>query len=192
MKQIKLFLLAIAGAIFGGLRGPLATANAESNTGTHGGVDTKLADAALSYRYLLVKVGSDADHIAVCTAADLPVGVCTDQPAAAEDPVNVTLLGISRGTVKMMCATAIAAQTDVYAAAAGFVTAIPGSAGTYYRVGRTRAVATIHAANVYVAEVEPCLPEKVAVIAAATGTAATDVAALFTALQAGPIRLKAL
>jgi hypothetical protein len=92
----------------------------------------------------------------------------------------------------MTCATALAGQTDVYAAANGFVSALPGSAGSYYRVGRTRGTAAYSDTNVYIAEVEPCLPEKVTVIAAATGTAATDVAALFTALQGGPVRLKAL
>ena len=184
--------LAFCGLFAGALREKFATANAESNTGTHGGVDTKLADAAFSYRHLLVKAGSDADHVDLCGASNLPLGVTSDQPAAAEDPVNVTLLGVARGTVRMTCGSAIAAQTDVYAAANGFVQALPGTAGTYYRVGRTRAVAVIVSSGVYVAEVEPCLPEKVAVIATATGTAATDIAALFTALQAGPIRIKTL
>jgi hypothetical protein len=192
MKPIRLLLLASAGLFAGGLRHAFATANAESTSGTHCATQTKLADGAHSYRHLLVKAGSDADHVALGDATHFPVGVTDDQPSAAEDPVNVRLLGVSNQTVHMIGATAIAAETDVYAAANGFVQALPGSAGTYYRVGRTKAAGLAIASNVYELEVEPCQPEKVAVIVTATGTAATDVAALFTALQAGPIRLKTL
>lgn len=194
MKTIQLILIALAGQVLGGRRGMFATANSESSTGTHRKTLTKLADvtSAFNYRHLLVKAGGDADHVALCGAANLPVGVTDDQPAAADDPVNVRLLGSSDQTVRMIAATAIATETDVYAAANGFVQALPGSVGTYYKVGRTKAVGLAIATNVYELEVEPVQPEKVAVIAAATGTAATDVAALFTALQGGPIRLKTL
>lgn len=180
-------------ALFGVFRNRLATANAESNTGTHGGVDTKLADAQHASRHLLVKVGSDADHIAVLAAAsDQPVGVCSDSPNAAEDPANVYLLGVAKGTVRMLAATALAAGIDVYGTSTGYISALPGIAGTYWKVGRTRQIPVIISTGIYEAEVEPCLPEKTLVIATATGTAATDIAALFTAMQSGPAKIKSL
>ena len=63
-------------------------------TGKHADrVLTKKADAALTLHNLLVKPGTDADHIAVVAAADEePLGVCTDAPDVAEYPASVALL----------------------------------------------------------------------------------------------------
>ena len=47
------------------------------------------ADAAITERNLLVKRGSAANRIAICAAADIPIGVCSDESAAAADLVNV-------------------------------------------------------------------------------------------------------
>ncbi len=174
-----------------GLRRKFATANVETAAGSHK-VLSRRADAAHTYRYLLCKSGTDALHAAVCGAADYPIGSTSDTPAAAEDIVNVNPLGNSEHTRLLRCATALAAGVDVYTAANGFVAALPATAGTYYKVGRTVALAVQEASSLYAVEVAPCDPVKTLVIAAATGTAATDIAALFTALQSGPAEIKAL
>lgn len=84
------------------------------------GQRTYLADAAIATRYLLVKIGSDANHIAVCSAVtDNPIGLCTDEPAAAEDETNVAILGASPGTHIGVSGAAITAGAYVATTAAG-------------------------------------------------------------------------
>lgn len=141
---------------------------------------SKLADAAHSYRYLLVKTGSDADHIAVNGAGDLPLGVCSDTPEAAEDVAAVDLFAATGETRLMVASEAIAAGAYVFTAAAGKVQDEPAVAGTYYLVGRARTAA---GADLDVIEVESCLPIKLTVLAALTSTdgtaaGAADLAAL--------------
>ncbi len=104
--------------------------------GTHEGSITKKTDAALSTRFSLVKIGSDADHIAVCGAGDRPLGIATDEAEAAEDNLNVNLLGSSSSTQKAVASEAIAVGDSVFTAASGKVQNEPGGAGTYYLVGR--------------------------------------------------------
>lgn len=191
MKASRLSLLSAVALFVGGLRQAFATANVETASGSHK-VLTRRADAALSSRYLLVKSGSDALHAAVCGAADYPIGSTSDTPGAAEDIINVNPLSNSEYTRQLRAATALAAGVDVYTAANGFVQALPSSAGTYYKVGRTVAAAVQEASGSFTVEVATQSPGKTLVIAAATGTAATDVAALFTALQSGPAEVKAL
>lgn len=135
---------------------------------------TFLADAALSTRYLLVKQGTDAAHVAVCGAADFPLGIATDEPAAAEDGVNVDLLGIQDEGKILVSAGAITAGTYVYTAASGKVQAEPTEAGTYWRVGR--ALSAVGGADLHV-EVVPLDPIKIVVIAA-FGNANGEISAL--------------
>lgn len=104
--------------------------------GTHEDSITKLADAAITTRFLLVKAGSDAEHIAVNGANDLPLGVCPDEPSAAEAEVAVQLFGCAKATRVMVASEPIAADKEVFTAAAGKVQDAPTVAGTYYRVGR--------------------------------------------------------
>ena len=49
--------------------------------GTHDGNITKAVDAIITERFLLAKGGSAADRVAVCGAADTPIGVITDEAA---------------------------------------------------------------------------------------------------------------
>lgn len=181
-KSIKLILLAFAGLFVGGLRGQFATANVETATGTHR-VHQRRADAAHSYTHLLVKSGSDAFHAAVCGAANRPIGSTTDSPDAAEDLFNVDPLSRSDQSRRLRCATALAADIDLYTAANGFVQAEPTVAGTYYRVGRSVALAVQEGSSNYVIEATTHAPVKVVVIAAFTSTdgtaaGAADLAAL--------------
>lgn len=192
MKQLRLLLCGLAALFVGGLRDTFATANAETAAGTHK-VRNLRADAAHSYTHLLIKAGSDAFHGAVTSAtSSYPIGTTTDSPDAAEDILNVTPLGIGNETRKVRVATAIAEGVDLYVAANGFASALPATAGTYYKIGRTVALAVLESTGNYLAEFAPCAPVKTLVIAAATATAATDIAALFTALQSGPAEIKAL
>lgn len=142
--------------------------------GTHEEGVTKLTDAALTARFLLVKPGSDADHIAVNGAADKPLGVCTDEAAAAEEYVNVANLNATDETRKMVASEAIDAGEDIYTAASGKVQDEPASAGTYYRIGRARTAA---GTDGDIIEVEPHAPVKVVVIAA-LGNANSEISAL--------------
>jgi len=107
--------------------------------GAHGdGCVTRKVDAVQALRFVLVKVGSDSDHVAVTTAAtERPLGVCDDEAAAIEDNINVQLLGNKQGTVLVRAHGVIAADAELVAAAAGRVDALnTGANGTYYIVGR--------------------------------------------------------
>lgn len=122
------------------------------------------ADAALA-KYLLVKVGSDNEHSAVCGAADRPLGNSDDAPAAAEDPLTVQLFGLLATERIVIASEAIAADVDVYTAASGKVQDLPAVAGTYWRVGRSTQSASGDADKF---RIIPCEPEKLVVIAAPT------------------------
>lgn len=140
------------------------TNTAPANWGTHeGGRITMLASAAITTRYKLVKKGADADHIAViAAAADEPVGVCTDEPTAAEDAVNVTMLGAHDGTVPMVAGGDITDGAALYSKGDGTVIVKPTAAGTYWKVGTARGAWS----SGETLEVIPCKPRKLIVIAA--------------------------
>jgi hypothetical protein len=104
--------------------------------GTHDGNITKAVDAAITERFLLAKVGSASDRVAVCGAADVPIGVITDEAAAVGDIVNVALLGSARSTLRMVASAAIAQGALVEPAASGRVATLGGGAGTHHVVGR--------------------------------------------------------
>jgi hypothetical protein len=200
MKNFKLFLLAFCALFVGGLRDNFATVNTEGPGKTHHGVVTRIPDSTnfsnFTAQHLLLMAGSDVDHVQVCDGAHLPLGHTDDDPQAAGDPIQMNLLGSIKRTVKMLAASALAASIDVYASTAnpGFIIALPAVAGAYYKVGTSVYTGVQNADGNYEVEVDPCQPEKVLVIAAATGTAATDIAALFAALATGPgpVRIFAL
>lgn len=149
--------------------------------GTHEGSITKLTDAAISVRHLLYKQGTDAHHIAVNGAADMPWGVVKDEASAAEARVAVDLLGQKAGTMLMVASEAIDANEPVYTAAGGKVQDEPAVAGTYWLVGYAKT--TVAADNAEI-EVQHIVPIKVVVVAAFTSTngvaaaASADLAAL--------------
>lgn len=121
---------------------------------------TKIADAALATQHLLVKVGSDADHIAVMAAVtNVPVGTCDDTPGADESAA-VRLLGSFPGTITMVAKEAISAGEQVFADATGKVTDLPAGAGTYFCVGTALEAATADGNEI---EVDACIPFPVTV-----------------------------
>jgi hypothetical protein len=121
--------------------------------GTHKESVTKLASAAITTRYLILKQGADANHVAVCTGTtDVPIGVATDEPAAAEDPVDVALLGARCQTLRVRVGTvAIAAgalvATDANACAQTAV-------ATQYPIGRAITAGVAGG----IVEVDPVVP----------------------------------
>jgi hypothetical protein len=124
--------------------------------GTHDGMITKLADAAYG-RNLVYKVGSDADHIATAGVADIPLGVSDDESAAAEDPLDLLLLGSIRRTVLAQASAAVITQGDyVVPAANGQVRKLPTASGTYYIIGR--ALNTTAGNSGDLCEFDPCVP----------------------------------
>jgi hypothetical protein len=134
------------------------------------------ASAAMATRYLFVKAGADDEHIAAVTAtADKPLGVATDEAAAAEDPVDVEL-PITNRTLVLVAAEALAAlNVELYMTAAGKVGLKPTAAGTYWKVARNKTVA---AAVDDPVECELLEPRKLVVIAALTQTSAATIAGL--------------
>lgn len=104
--------------------------------GTHDGHITKAVDAAITERFLLGKIGSAADRVAVAGAADTPIGVITDEAAAIGDLVNVSLLGARTSTLRMVASGAIAQGALIEPAANGRVQTLGVGAGTHHVVGR--------------------------------------------------------
>lgn len=98
---------------------------------------TKLADGAITSRYLLVKAGTDANHIALAGAADIPYGVAQDEAGAAEDPVNVQCLACAGMTMKVQTdgSGALVFGDLLVPAANGQVKKLAVGAGNYYIVG---------------------------------------------------------
>lgn len=153
-----ILILAALGASLAGVirkRGRLSACNV--GEGTHAGSVTRKTDAALATRHLLHKVGSDADHVAPCGASDVPLGTVPDEASAAEENVEVALLGSAPSTRKMVASEAIDAGEKVYTAASGKVQDLPTSAATYYCVGTALTAA---AADGDVIEVDPAPAQK--------------------------------
>ena len=110
--------------------------------GTHDGNITKTLDADTTERYQLCKVGSAAGNIAICGAADVPIGVITDE-GEADDDINVRLLNSGSGTVLMVASAAIAQGALLEPAASGRVaTAATGTSGTHHLCGRALTAAS--------------------------------------------------
>lgn len=126
---MKTFVLTILAALFSfpkrfvwWLSGVRLAANAAnpSVAAQHQSNVTKLADAAIATRFLIVKYGTDVDHAAITTAAtDVPLGICTDEAAAAEDPVNVFLLGAQNFTGKVTLGGTVAVGDNLTSDGAG-------------------------------------------------------------------------
>ncbi|HUS37360.1 MAG TPA: capsid cement protein [Verrucomicrobiae bacterium] len=119
------------------------------------GIINLKSDAAITERYRIVKRGSDADHFAITAAiGDVPLGICLDEPAAAEVHTSIQLLGACKDTVLMRAAAAIAQDAFLEATANGRVQTLTTSAGTHHCVGRALRAA---AAAGDLVEVDPTL-----------------------------------
>jgi hypothetical protein len=98
---------------------------------------SKLTDAAITTRFQLVKFGSDSDHVAASAAnTDIPLGVCTDEAPAAEELVNVALLGVATGTLKVVLGGTVAAGDMLQSNGDGTAIKLLTTTGTFYNLGR--------------------------------------------------------
>jgi hypothetical protein len=121
MKLLQIIIAALAAiAAFAAIAPRRRIRLANIAEGTHEDSVSRYTDAAITTRHLLYKVGSDASHIAVSGASDLPIGTIADEATAAEELVAVQLLG-KKGTKRMVASEAINAGALVYAAASGKV-----------------------------------------------------------------------
>jgi hypothetical protein len=135
MKQKILHFAAILAALLT-LR-PRGVTLANIAEGTHlssQGV-TYEADVAITERNLLVKRGGASNRVAICGAADTPIGVCSDEAAAAADLVNVRPFN-SDQTILVVASAAIAQDALLEPAANGRVATLGVGAGTHHVVGR--------------------------------------------------------
>jgi hypothetical protein len=128
-------------------------ANIAEGTHANGRINLK-ADAAITERYRMVKRGSDANHFAITAAiTDVPLGVCIDEPAAAEASATIQLLGSCKETILMRAAAAIAQDALLEATANGRVQTLTVTTGTHFCVGRALQAAANAGDPV---EVDPC------------------------------------
>jgi hypothetical protein len=122
--------------------------------GTHAGNVTKVAEVAISQKYLLCKLNSSG-NVSIAGGADCPIGVTTDE-AEIGDFVNIALLGAC-DTVKMVTSGGISAGEIVVVDNGGKVKTFPSSTnGTYYQVG----IALVPAVANGIVECVSCLPVK--------------------------------
>lgn len=135
-------------------RGKNLTALGNVAEGRQPRVQTFLADAALAARFLLVKIGSDARHVAACGVGDVPLGVAQDTAEAAEEGVAVAKFGLHDEGAIGVASGAITAGEFLVPGAAGTVRKLPVAAGTYHIIGR----ATKDAADTDTVEYTPCFP----------------------------------
>jgi hypothetical protein len=117
-------------------RGRRLTALANIGDGFQPKKKTYYTDAAITTRNLLVRFGTDASHVALAGVNDIPLGFATDEAAAAEEGVSVSLLGIQESGVIGVASAAIAAGALLVPAANGKLRTLPGTSGSYYIVGR--------------------------------------------------------
>lgn len=112
-------------------------------------------NAPQTVRFLLVKQGSADNKWAVPTSiADMPVGVCIDEPAATTDPVTIQLLNGCDKTQKMVGNGVINAGNILVTNGDGYVKALPNVAGIYWSVG---VAVTSTLATGDIVEVQPSL-----------------------------------
>lgn len=142
MNKLKLTVASLLLALREFFRKPARVRLANIAEGTHAGNITKATDVVITERFLLAKIGSAADRISVCNAVDTPIGVITDEAAAAGDMVNVALLGSQKSTVKMVANVAIAQGALVEPAANGRIQTLGVGVGTHHVIGRALDAAT--------------------------------------------------
>lgn len=115
-----------------------------------------ISESALTERFLVMKKGTAAGKIDICGATDTPIGVCSDEVAAADIatvPVNLQTFN-SDLTLKMVASAAIAYGDQVEPAASGRVATLVLGAGTTSHIIGTALQAAAAAGDVI--EVAPC------------------------------------
>lgn len=90
---------------------------------------------------VLVKRGTDDNHVDVCGAADLPIGVIYNEGGAAAAAGDRATVHFLQGTIKLPATAAIAIGAQVFTVANGAAQPLPTASGTYYWFGRARTAA---------------------------------------------------
>jgi hypothetical protein len=162
---------------------------ANLSEGVHEEFITRFPDNAVATRYLIAKAGSDAGHADICTHTDIPLGIFYDEsPGGTDltDPLAIGLLGAADETRKVAVNSSVAVGDWLVPDDNGFAKTLPGTAGAYNVIGRCLKAGD--ATNNPIVEFDP-QPHVRFVSAAfnATGTEATDIAALKAILQAAGI-----
>ena len=103
-------------------RGGIQFANIGEGTSATG-AKMYFGDATTSSRYLLYKIGSDGDHVAITGAGDVPLGSSNDSVADVTMPIAINLLGVSPGTMRVVTDGTVSHGSHVKAGASGMVTA---------------------------------------------------------------------
>jgi hypothetical protein len=116
-------------------------------------IDTAIAAGT---KVILVKAGSDANHVDVCGAADLHIGVIYNDGGAAHAAGEwATVHLLSQDSIKAVANAAITAGSWCYTADDGKVQPKPTATGSYYLVGRSL---NASAADGDVLEIQPITP----------------------------------
>ena len=125
---------------------------------------TAVADAAFTSRYLIAKRGAEYYSIAIAGQGDIPYAVVPDMtPTTDTDPsypLPVNILGLNEDTERMICSGAINIDQLLTTDAAGQVRAVPGSAGTYWVLGKAKTATVAQGDQI---EVIPCFPYQLTV-----------------------------
>ena len=156
MKLKTNIILAVAALVHGFRREVLAANTYDAAVKTHPSTVQRTNDAAVTTRHLLWKQGSTDGGIALCAAANVPLGTVDNTETSTGVGQTVLLLG-KGDTKKMVALAAIAAGARIYTAAGGKVQTAPTGA-TVALVG----VALTAAANAdEIIEVNDCAPVSV-------------------------------
>jgi hypothetical protein len=128
------------------------------------GRTTAVADAAFTSRYLIAKRGASEYSIAIAGQGDIPYAVVPDMtPTTDTDlsyPLPVNILGLNEDTERMIASGAIAVDSLLTTDAGGQVRQVPGTAGTYWVLGKAKTAAVAQNDQV---EVIACFPYQVTV-----------------------------
>jgi phage-related tail fiber protein len=101
------------------------------------GVITRTSDGAITQN-AIVKVGSDASHVAQAGAADTPFGIALDAAGGAGVSIRVAMLTAGCEVPRKMIAAngSVIAGALLEPAASGQVTTLTGTVGTHHVLGR--------------------------------------------------------
>lgn len=146
--------------------------NYDAGTETQGAGIRVVVEAAFATRHLLCTQGVAANGAIVCSKNTLPIGPI-DNILDSGEAGTARRLAAAGDTIKLVASGAIAANARVYTDDNGKVQTEPTVAGTYYLVGRARIAA---AADGDIIEAEPCMPQKLVVVAAFTDVASVGAA----------------
>jgi hypothetical protein len=161
-----------------------------STVGEHREALNRTCDAVIATRWLLVKEGvTPGTTVAVCGAADLPLGVANTETIKIGDELAVLLLGATGITRKVVASEAIAVKDPIYTAANGQVQNEPAVAGTYYLIGYALTAAAGAGAEI---EIDPIHPIPLTVAAALRTDTLAHYAADMAAVLAAPGLVKLL